>query len=83
MRLLAARPSSAEAELPFAALIDLCETVDSDVLSEIPAPQRLALEVALLRAEPQGQTTGAACHRARAARRDSRARGTVDPPDRD
>jgi len=54
-RLLSARPSSAEAGLPFAALIDLCETVDGSVLSEIPAPQRRALEVALLRAEPQGE----------------------------
>ena len=53
LQLLSARPSSAEARLPFSALIDLCEPVDAEVLSRIPAPQRSALEVALLRAEPQ------------------------------
>jgi AAA ATPase domain len=51
---LSAQPSGAEAELSFAALIDLCEEIDAAALSAVPAPQRSALEVALLRAEPTG-----------------------------
>ncbi len=47
---LTARPSGAEAQLSFAALIDLCEDLEIDAL---PAPQRSALEVALLRREPE------------------------------
>jgi len=54
LRVLVARPSGAEAELSFAALIDLCDGIDLEVLAGLPAPQRLALEVALLRAEPAG-----------------------------
>ena len=53
-RVLVARPSGAEASLSFAALIDLCDGVDASALAELPAPQRSALEVALLRAEPTG-----------------------------
>jgi DNA-binding CsgD family transcriptional regulator len=52
-RVLSARPSGAEARLAFAALIDLCDGVDT-TLAGIPPPQRAALEVALLRAEPAG-----------------------------
>jgi DNA-binding CsgD family transcriptional regulator len=51
---LSAQPSGAEAELSFAALIDLCEEIDAAALSAVLAPQRSALEVALLRAEPTG-----------------------------
>jgi DNA-binding NarL/FixJ family response regulator len=51
-RVLVARPSGAEARLAFAALIDLCEDVDEAALAQLPPPQRAALEVALLRAEP-------------------------------
>jgi DNA-binding CsgD family transcriptional regulator len=54
LRVLSARASGAEAQLAFAALIDLLDTVDADDLSALPAPQRRALEVALLRAEPKG-----------------------------
>ncbi|MEP6892856.1 MAG: ATP-binding protein [Gaiellaceae bacterium] len=51
-RVLAARPSSPELEMPFAGLADLVgEDVDG-VLRQLPAPQRQALEIALLRAEP-------------------------------
>jgi DNA-binding NarL/FixJ family response regulator len=53
-RVLVARPSSAEARLSFAALIDMFETVDAETLAGVPAPQRSALEVALLRAPPTG-----------------------------
>lgn len=51
---LAARPSGAEAQLSFAALTDLLEQVDLASLDGIPEPQRHALEVALLRAQPKG-----------------------------
>jgi DNA-binding CsgD family transcriptional regulator len=49
---LAARPAGAEAGMAFAGLIDLCDPVGPEVLADLPAPQRSALEVALLRAEP-------------------------------
>jgi DNA-binding CsgD family transcriptional regulator len=49
-RVLACQPAAAEARLSFAALGDLLEPVIDDVLSELPRPQRQALEVALLRA---------------------------------
>ena len=54
LRVLVARPSGAEARLSFAALIDLFDEVDSAELSAVPAPQRSALEIALLRTEPTG-----------------------------
>src|SRR5215469_15645657 len=49
---LATRPAGAEAGMAFAGLIDLCDRVGPEVLAGLPAPQRSALEVALLRAEP-------------------------------
>jgi hypothetical protein len=54
VRILAARASGAEAQLSFAGLTDLLETVDEDTFAALPAPQRPALEVALLRAAPTG-----------------------------
>jgi DNA-binding CsgD family transcriptional regulator len=51
-RVLVARPSQAEGQHPFAALFDLLEEVGPDVLDRLPAPQRGALEVALLRSAP-------------------------------
>jgi DNA-binding CsgD family transcriptional regulator/tetratricopeptide (TPR) repeat protein len=51
-RVLAARPSGAEAELSFAGLFDLLEGIDIGSLGGLPVPQRRALEAALLRAEP-------------------------------
>jgi DNA-binding CsgD family transcriptional regulator len=54
LRVLSARASTAEAQLSFAALIDLCDGVDTGALTGLTPPQRSALEVALLRAEPQG-----------------------------
>ena len=52
IRVLAARPSEAEARHPFAALFDLLEGVGANELDTLPVPQRQALEAALLRAEP-------------------------------
>ena len=52
-RVLCARPSRAEAQLSFAALIDLFDGVETGALA-VPLPQRAALEVALLRAQPSG-----------------------------
>jgi DNA-binding CsgD family transcriptional regulator/tetratricopeptide (TPR) repeat protein len=46
------RASLAEARLSFAALIDLCDCIPDEAFEALPPPQRAALEVALLRAEP-------------------------------
>lgn len=51
-RVLSARPAEAETRLSLAALSDLLEPVSSTELDSLPAPQRVALEIALLRAEP-------------------------------
>src|SRR3954447_22353534 len=48
---LSCRPAQAEKRLSFAGLADLLAPVDPDALAPLPAPQRHALEVALLRAE--------------------------------
>jgi DNA-binding CsgD family transcriptional regulator len=56
-RVLACRPNDAEAQLAYAAVGDLLAEVPDAVLDELPGPQRRALEVALLRAEPgEGQS---------------------------
>jgi len=62
---LACRPAASESKLSFAALGDLLGEVLARVESEIPAPQRRALEVALLLEEPgdeaaEQRTLGAA-----------------------
>jgi DNA-binding CsgD family transcriptional regulator len=49
---LVARPAEAEAQLPFAVLGDLLERAWGHVLGRLPDPQRQALDVAMLRAEP-------------------------------
>lgn len=51
-RVIACSPSGSETELSFAALRDLLDDVFGEVESELPAPQRRALAVALLRADP-------------------------------
>jgi DNA-binding CsgD family transcriptional regulator len=51
---LDARATQTEATLPFAGLIDLLQGVPEAGLAALPAPQRRALEVALLRREPEG-----------------------------
>lgn len=48
IRVLAARPSGAEAELSFAGLFDLLEGIDIGSVAGLPVPQRRALEAALL-----------------------------------
>jgi DNA-binding CsgD family transcriptional regulator len=53
-RILACRPVEAETRLSFAGLGDLLQDVVDDVLSELPEPQREALEVALLRVPALG-----------------------------
>jgi DNA-binding CsgD family transcriptional regulator len=47
---LSCRPSATEVTLSFAGLADLLRDVDPGMLSELPSPQRHALEVALLEA---------------------------------
>jgi DNA-binding CsgD family transcriptional regulator len=54
-RVLAARPSGAEAELSFAGLFDLFTAIDIRPLPGLPVPQRRALEAALLRTEPAAE----------------------------
>ena len=54
-RALLARPTDAEARLADATLIDLFDGVAPQELAALPPPQRRALEVALLRAEPDGR----------------------------
>jgi len=51
---LGCRPVQAEAKLAFASLADLLEPVADRVLASLPEPQRVALEVALLRSTPRG-----------------------------
>ena len=58
MRVLSARPSHAETHLSFVTLADLLEEVQPEFLTRLPVPQRRALEVALLRAEPAGEPAG-------------------------
>jgi DNA-binding CsgD family transcriptional regulator len=51
-QVLQARPNEPEATLGYAALGDLAADLADAVLDDLPAPQRVALDVALLRAEP-------------------------------
>jgi DNA-binding CsgD family transcriptional regulator len=53
-RALSSRPTESEAKLSFAALGDLLDGVVDEALDTLPAPQRAALEVALLRREAAG-----------------------------
>ena len=53
-RVLRCRPVECETQLAYAALGDLLADVPESAMSELPGPQRHALEVALLRAEPEG-----------------------------
>jgi hypothetical protein len=50
---LTCRPAGPEAGLSFAALADLFAPVGREILDRLPAPQRQALDVALLWAEPE------------------------------
>jgi hypothetical protein len=51
-RVLTCRPAQAETKLAGSALADLLEPVSAAELEALPAPQRRALDIALLRAEP-------------------------------
>ena len=53
---LSCRPAEAEAELAIAALADLLDAVPGDAVAALPAPQRRAVETALLRAD-RAETT--------------------------
>ena len=61
LRVLAARPTDAEAGLSFAAIADLLEELDTATLSRVPHPQKRALDIALAHrlsaAEARPQTT--------------------------
>ena len=50
LRVLRCAPAEVEAAFSYSSLADLLEGVESDVFAALPAPQRDALEVALLRA---------------------------------
>jgi DNA-binding CsgD family transcriptional regulator len=51
-RVLQARPGEREARLAFSVLADLVEPILGEALAELPGPQSMALEVALLRSDP-------------------------------
>jgi DNA-binding CsgD family transcriptional regulator len=53
-QVLTARPTRTESGLPLGAFGDLFADVSPDIAARLPDPQRLALEVALLRADPTG-----------------------------
>jgi DNA-binding CsgD family transcriptional regulator len=53
-RILAAAPAEAERELSFTGLMDLIEPVLEPAVTELPPPQRHALEVALLQRDTGG-----------------------------
>jgi predicted ATPase len=58
IRVLATRGGAAEAKLSLTGIFDLADPVADEVLPQLPAPQRAALEVALLRSEPSGRRAG-------------------------
>ena len=51
-RVLTTRSAESEAQLSYAGLADVLAEVQNEALESLPEIQRLALEVALLRAEP-------------------------------
>src|SRR6266540_2849844 len=59
-RVIACSAAVSEAQLSFTALRDLLEVAFDEVADRLPPPQRRALEVALLRAEPEGSAQGPA-----------------------
>src|SRR5580765_1614905 len=58
-RVLACSAAASEAQLSFTGLRDLLDVAFDDVADVLPPPQRSALAVALLRAEPEGEAQGA------------------------
>jgi len=55
MQVLACRPVEAETKLSYASVADLVGPIVDEGVTELPEPQRNALEVALLRAAPAGR----------------------------
>src|SRR5512133_4294397 len=53
-RVLSSRPAGSEAQLPLGVFGDVFSAVPAELLQELPDPQRRVLEVALLRADPEG-----------------------------
>ena len=53
-RVLAAQPAHTEAKLSFGGIDDMLDSVLDDVLPTLAPPKRRALEVALLRSDPEG-----------------------------
>ena len=53
-RVLSSRPARSDAQLSLGVFGDLFSTVSPGLLSRLPGPQRRALDVALLRADPEG-----------------------------
>jgi DNA-binding CsgD family transcriptional regulator len=56
-RVLSARPAEAESVLSYASLADLLGGVDSAVWSNLPTPQRIAMDRVLLRTDADGRAT--------------------------
>ncbi|MBO0684177.1 MAG: ATP-binding protein, partial [Candidatus Dormibacteraeota bacterium] len=56
-RVLSCRPVASEAQLSYAGLADLLVEVDDEILAELPEPQGLGLQVALLRRTPASGAT--------------------------
>ena len=56
-QVLSCRPAASDAGLPHVGLADLLRRVPDDAFARLPAPQRRALEVALLREEAGGSTS--------------------------
>lgn len=56
-RVLACRPVGSEAQLSYGGLADLLAEVDEEIVERLPEPQRLGLEVALLRRAPESGAT--------------------------
>ncbi len=54
-RVISSRPTEAEARLPYSALVDLFGDVLDEIQPDLPPPQRLALDVALLRTTVKDQ----------------------------
>jgi len=54
-RVISSRPTEAEARLPFSGLVDLFGDVLDEIQPDLPPPQRLALDVALLRTTVEDQ----------------------------
>ena len=53
-RILSSRPVRSEAQLPLGVFGDVFSAVPAELLQQLPGPQRRVLEVALLRADPEG-----------------------------